>query len=100
MKKRYKIVSPIRFFLFILIIVMTLAFTAATLLGSADIEAASAKSYRMVEVRINDTLWDIADRYCDPSEDPRILVREICDLNDIEPGELQAGDSILVPVQG
>ena len=85
MKKRYKIVSPVRFFIFVLIVILSLT-------GTTD-------TYRQVEIHQNDTLWSIADRYCGKSIDPRTAVDKICNINGINASDVQPGDTILVPVE-
>ena len=64
MKKRYKIVSPVRFFIFVLIVILSLTVLVYNLLGFAATEAGTTDTYRQVEIHQNDTLWSIADRYC------------------------------------
>lgn len=98
MRKHYRITSPIRFFIFVTIVTMTLIFTTYTLLGFADTEAAATETYKVVQVKDNDTLWTIADEYCDPHADIRDTVAEICEINDISADQIQPGDTVVVPV--
>ena len=58
--------------------------------------------YEMVEVviRPGDTLWGIASQYA-PDMDPRQAVYIIRTANgELDPGRLQPGDVVLVPVEG
>ena len=51
-----------------------------------------------VQVHSGDTVWGIAERYNDGSRDTRELVQQICTFNHIEPGKLQAGQILRVPL--
>lgn len=52
----------------------------------------------VVVVAPGETLWDIA-REMDPEEDPRSVVAEIAELNDVpDAGALRVGQPISVPV--
>lgn len=99
MKKKYKIVSPVRFFMFVLISVLSMTMLVYGLLGFATTEAGTSESYRQVEVHQNDTLWSIANKYGGKNVDPRNTVNKICDLNDISASDIKPGDTILVPVE-
>ena len=52
-----------------------------------------------VVVKSGDTIWGIAGDYVDPSKDIRKYIKEICELNDIKPGEIYPGQVIVVPVK-
>lgn len=99
MKKRnIRIVSPIRFFAFVLIAVMLLVFGIYTVATMNTTEAATINTYRQVIVESNDTLWTIADEYSDDSKDVRDVIEELKEINDLTSDELQVGDVIFVPV--
>ena len=83
-RHHYRIVNPFRFFIFVLVCVMILAFAVSTVIGIADAQAASADTYAQVLVDENDTLWDIAEEYSDNKMDIRQYVRDICETNDID----------------
>ena len=51
-----------------------------------------------VQIQSGDTVWGIAERYNDGSRDMREFVQQICAFNHIEPGELQAGQILRVPL--
>lgn len=98
MKKHYRITNPIRFFIFVTIVTVSLVFATYTFLGFGYTEAAVTETYKVVQVKVNDTLWTIADEYCDPSADTRDTVKQICEINDISADEIQPGDTVIVPV--
>ena len=53
--------------------------------SGVESDASTADTYRQVQVS--------------QGEDVRTTVKEICEINDIQPGDIQAGDTIFVPVQ-
>lgn len=98
-RHHYRVVNPIRFFVFILICVMVIAFAASTVINSSKAEAASVSTYLQVEVTENDTLWGIAEENCTKNMDLRDYVSEICETNDIEASDgLQPGQILFVPI--
>ena len=99
MKKKYKIVSPVRFFIFILVTVLSMTMLVYSILGFATTEAGTSDTYRQVEVKQNDTLWSIANKYSGKYVDPRTTVNKICELNGISASDIKTGDTILVPVE-
>ena len=99
-KCHYKIVKPVRFFFFVLIVTMAVVFAGYSILGSGHTaEAAAETVYTKVIVQENDTLWDIVETYNpDCSKDIRDAVCEICSYNNIKASDIQPGDIIYVPV--
>jgi len=55
--------------------------------------------YKNVVVKSGDTIWGIASDYADPSKDIRKFIKEICEVNDIKPGNIYPGQVIVVPVK-
>ena len=60
--------------------------------------AAEETIYKKVTIYSGDTLWNIASDYTEPSKDIRKLVKEICEINDVSPGDIIPGQTILVPI--
>jgi len=60
--------------------------------------AAEETIYKTVTIYSGDTLWGIASDYTEPSKDIRKLVKEICEINDVSPGDIIPGQTILVPI--
>ncbi|MCJ7832313.1 MAG: LysM peptidoglycan-binding domain-containing protein [Actinobacteria bacterium] len=52
---------------------------------------------RTTTVRPGDTLWAIAQRFCDPGEDIRALVYDITQANGVDAGSIQPGQSLQIP---
>ena len=97
--RHYRIVKPVRFFIFVLISIMIIIFTGYGLLNSGKAEAASADSYERVVVQTNDTLWGLAEMYNpDVEMSYRDIVYDICEINDISAGDIHPGDVIFIPV--
>ena len=98
-RHNYRVVNPIRFFIFILISVLIIAFSFISIINRNSAEAASVNTYIQVVVQDSDNLWSIAEDYCDRDHDIRELVNDICETNDIDSNEyLQPGDIIFVPL--
>lgn len=98
-RHHYRIVNPVRFFIFVLISIMILVFAAYSLIGATDAQAAAVDTYAQVTVSENDTLWGLVERYNpDSNINVRDAVYEIYEINDLEVGSIQPGDTIFVPV--
>ena len=65
---------------------------------SAGTFAAEETVYEAVTIYSGDTIWGIAGDYSEPSQDVRKQIRAICELNDISPGDIYPGQTILVPI--
>lgn len=98
MKKHYRIVKPFRFFIFILLCVLTIAFTTSTIIGLNKANAASVSTYKQIVIQADDTLWNIAEEYCSDEIDIRDYISDVCEINDISVNNIQIGDVIFVPV--
>lgn len=99
MFKKYKIVSPVRFFIFVLLFTLIMVFGLVSIFTSSRTEAAAINSYVQVVVEENDTLWTIASDYSDDSMDIRDMIDDIRDINDIEANEsIHAGDQLFIPI--
>lgn len=95
---KYKITSPIRFFTFIFITVFITVFGLYSAFTFNSIEASSFNTLKQVTVQPNDTLWTIADIYCDDSDDVRDFIDDIMEVNELDSAEINVGDTILVPL--
>ena len=52
---------------------------------------------RTYVVRPGDTVWRIAERVADPGTDFRPLAHGIVDANRVDPGNLVAGQTLVIP---
>jgi nucleoid-associated protein YgaU len=85
---------------------ITLGVAALILLGAfltsqaqAGESAPASSSTVDVSVAAGETLWDLAVRYA-PERDPRDVVAEMVELNDLRTSLVRAGQSIAVPAGG
>lgn len=70
----------------------------AALTAQADGPVSQALEVQRVVVAPGDTLWGIAAGVAAPGEDVRDVVLELISLNRLPSGGLQAGQTIVVPV--
>ena len=96
-RHHYRVVNPVRFFIFILISVMIMVFAAYGIFRIGSAEATGTDSYAEVVIDENDTLWDLASHY-NPDGNIRDIVHEIYDVNGISADDIQPGMKILVPI--
>ena len=67
--------------------------------SGSDSQAPSSRVAQVVVVQAGETLWGIA-REVAPGSDPRGVVRQIRQMNDLGTTPVVAGQSIVVPVLG
>lgn len=96
---RYRIVDPVRFFIFILVTVMFVTFFSISVINSNKAEAASIDTFMQVEIQEHDSLWSLAEQYCNVNMDLRDYIDDICNINDIDSNDmLHPGDVLFVPL--
>ncbi len=98
MTHRYRINNRVRFTLFVVLVILFITTFANFALGLSTANSATYVEYTEVKVMSGDTLWSIADTYMDDHSDIRRSVYELCQINDINASQLQAGMTLLVPV--
>ena len=98
MNKKYRITSKFRFTAFLVVAILCIFTIIGTLTGINTVSSSSMNQYNQVKVELGDTLWEIASEYGPADMDVRKVVHEICQLNDITAGQLEAGQKIIVPV--
>ena len=83
----------------VLVLALAGLLLAAFSLGRSDTQAATEATTRPVlaptTVHSGETLWQVAQRIA-PSSDPRAVVAQLKDLNDLR-GAVQAGQQLLLP---
>jgi LysM repeat protein len=97
-KKKYRIKSRVRFFAFVLIVMLLTVTAANTVLGLNNAEGQTIDQYTVVEVLYGDTIWDIAQEYLSDDMDIRYAVHMIMSINNISAEELQPGQTLKIPV--
>lgn len=77
-----------------------LVFAAALLSPEAFASTAASgdKQFHYVVAQSGDSLWSLASEL-DPQADPRDLIAEIVQLNQLEGSDLEAGQAIAVPLR-
>ena len=86
----------------ILLVIAALLFTAFSLGragGSASGDSAGPSTPRLQQVTVmpGDTLWSVAERIA-PDNDPREVVAQIRELNDLSGTQLEVGQQLLLPI--
>lgn len=66
--------------------------------GAAADNSASSTAFHYVTVAQGESLWQIATKVA-PSADPRDVIADIVDLNQLATTELQAGQRIAIPLK-
>ena len=98
MKRRIRIVSPIRFTAFTVITILLVLTATITVLGLEPLDKAAEPPYTEVRVQSGDTVWDLALEFGPQDEDVRRVVKRICRINGIEPEELQPEQILQIPL--
>ena len=95
----YRIVKPLRFFLFVLISIMIIIFAGYSVIGAGNAQAAAARTYVQVTIDDGDSLWNIVER-CNKGSvvDVQSAIYDIYEINDIEAADVQPGDKLFIPV--
>lgn len=98
-KRRYKIVKPFRFFVFILICSMITIFAAYAISGLGSADAATLTRYTQVKIQENDTLWSLIETYnVDSNIDIRSALYDVYETNGISADDVKPGDMVLIPI--
>jgi hypothetical protein len=79
-----------------LVLLLTVGSPVARAFGGADASDVPAATY---VVEAGDTLWSIAEGHA-PGEDPRVVVHQIAELNDLDGGPLVPGRALALPDAG
>jgi len=95
----YRVVNPIRFFLFVVISIMIIVFAGYTAIGAGNAEATAARTYVQVTIDQGDSLWSIVER-CNKDSiiDVQSAIYDVYEINDIEAADIQPGDKLFIPV--
>lgn len=97
-KKKYRIKSRLRFFAFVLVMMLLTVTATNTVLGLNNAEGQTKDQYTVVEVLYGDTIWDIAREHLSDDMDLRDAVHMIMSINNITAEELQPGQTLKIPV--
>ncbi|WP_179090119.1 LysM peptidoglycan-binding domain-containing protein [Paenibacillus sp. FSL H8-0548] len=81
-------------------VVFVLLFTSFLLMGtyaSSNNPVEAAKGEQSIIVHTGDTLWDIAKRYSDGSQDVRYIIFMIKDRNQLQTSQIIPGQKLIIP---
>ena len=98
-KHHYRIVDPVRFFLFVVLSIMILVFAGYSVVGAATAEAAAVRTYTQVTVQDGDSLWKLIEMYNpDARIDIRDAIYDVYEINDIDESDILPGEKIFIPI--
>ena len=98
-KHYYRITSPVRFFIFVVLSIMIMIFAGYTLSGASNAEAAAVKTYAQVTIHDGDNLWNIVEQYNrDANINVENAIYDIYEINDISADDIVPGQVIFVPI--
>lgn len=96
--KKYKIVNRYKFITFVTLVLLVISFATVGIFGLIKADGSEVKEYAEVQIVPGDTIWQLAKTYGDSSKDIRVLVHDICSINNIKAESLHAGQVILIPI--
>jgi len=96
-QKGFRIYSWARFIIFLTILIL-IAFMAGGLVFKTTVSGMEEIQYDSVVVMHGDTLWDIADQYCN-GMDIRNYIHEVCKINNISAGNIYPGQVLEIPIR-
>lgn len=81
-----------------ILLTMALILCLGTFAMGAQTEKEGKIYYESVEIHKGDTIWDIAEEYKTEGKKTERMVQDILELNGMKTTNIQAGESIIVPV--
>ena len=96
--KKYRIVNKFRFTAAVTVLLLLIAVIFGSIAGAFDASGTNVREYVTVKVEYGDTLWNLARTYGPGNADVRLVIHEICDINNVSADTLQAGQYITIPV--
>ena len=101
MKKKYKIISKTRFFLFIITVSAITTMFVVSLLSINEVYGSNhgyGYEYSQQEIIRGDTLWMIALDHMPEGYDVREMIYEIKMINKMDKSNVYSGDIIKIPI--
>ena len=96
-RKRTVIINKKRFFTFILISSLVLNFIIFGIVSPGQSRATEVKEPVTITVKSGDTLWSIADEYCENKRDIRDMICRIKQVNSLSSADLYVGQTLEIP---
>ena len=96
--KRYRISSKLRFSIFLAFIAVLLLSTYMAFVGLTDAQGDTVERYEIVSVSYGDSLWTLAKNHVPKDMNIREYVYHVAKYNKVDPGNLNPGDKIKLPI--
>lgn len=96
--KKYRISSKLRFSIFLAFIAVLILSTYMVFVGLTDAQGDTVERYEIVSVNYGDNLWTLAKNHVPKDMDIREYVYHVAKYNDVDPGDLNPGDKIKLPI--
>ena len=97
-KKRLVIKNRARFTVFMILAIVVFYMLAFATINPSKTNADISHKTELVYVAPGDTLWEIANTYCDEDTDVREFIYKIKKLNNLKNSNLIVGQSFEVPI--
>ena len=98
-RHHYRITDPVRFFLAVVISIMIVIFAGYSIIGAAQAQAATVRTYKQVTIQDGDNLWNLVEMYNpDARIDIRDAIYDIYEINDIDESDIRPGEKIFIPI--
>ena len=99
-KRKRQVAKQKMFFLLAALLIITLgSIVFGSIFSSAknpESDLPKNKYYKSIEIESGDSLWSIAQEYCEPHADVREYVNELKELNSLTSSDIHAGQHLVV----
>ena len=99
-KRKRQVAKQKMFFLLAALLIITLgSIVFGSIFSSAknpESDIPKYKYYKSIEIESGDSLWSIAQEYCEPHADVREYVNELKELNSLTSSDIHAGQHLVV----
>ncbi len=96
--RRYRIKSKLRFTVFWAIIAIVALSSYMGIIGLIDVQGNTVEQYDIIHVTAGESIWSLVDGHVPNNMDKREYVYHVARYNNIDPGDIQPGDEIKLPV--
>ncbi|MFR5262869.1 MAG: LysM peptidoglycan-binding domain-containing protein [Christensenellales bacterium] len=96
--RRYRVSSKIRFSIFLAFIAVLILSTYMAFVGVTDAQGDTVERYEIISVNDGDSLWTLAKNHVPKDMDIREYVYHVAKYNDVDPGDLNPGEKIKLPI--
>ena len=97
MKKKKYHIRKSRFVPFVLLLMLLIMGTTNHTKNILN-ENQDGYAYKVIRVESGDTLWSIVKDHGDQNMDPRQMIYDICQLNELDNKSIVIGQEIMVPI--